>query len=162
LGRAGHIDPPSPSHLERLGLLNGIVQETMRVHSSGMTSSLEAARSSLTPYNIVGLNTRTALKDCSLPTGGGLTGTSPIGILVGTTLGKSSSLSMLLSKSKSILTSDMQQSWVSTACTVAPKFTAPMLMSSIRIAGTTTGRRAHGHSIRSIADRVYVWERTWL
>jgi hypothetical protein len=104
LGRAGHIDPPSPSHLERLGLLNRIVQETMRVHSSGMTSSLEAARSSLTPYNIVGLNTRTALKDCSLPTGGGLTGTSPIDILAGTTPGKSSSLSVFLSNGIFVLT----------------------------------------------------------
>lgn len=104
LGRIGHIDPPSPSQLEKLVFLNGIVQETMRVHSSGMASSLDAARFSLISYNIVGLNTRTALKDCSLPTGGGLTGTSPIGILAGTTLGKSSSFSMLLSRSTFILT----------------------------------------------------------
>ncbi|KAF2821598.1 cytochrome P450 [Ophiobolus disseminans] len=64
----GKSDPPGPSELEGMELLNGIVQETMRVHSS------------------VGLNTRTALKDCALPTGGGPTGKSPIGVLAGTAL----------------------------------------------------------------------------
>jgi hypothetical protein len=35
----------------------------------------------------VGINTRTALKDTSLPTGGGPLGSSPVGILAGTTTG---------------------------------------------------------------------------
>ncbi|KAF2865800.1 cytochrome P450 [Massariosphaeria phaeospora] len=64
----GPSDPPSSSQLEGLEFLNSVVQETMRVHSS------------------VGMNVRSALKDTSLPTGGGLTGTSPVGILAGTSV----------------------------------------------------------------------------
>ncbi|KAF2108102.1 cytochrome P450 [Lophiotrema nucula] len=58
--------PPNPSQLGKMTLLNGVVQETMRLHSS------------------VGMNSRTALKDTTLPTGGGSKGTSPVGILAGT------------------------------------------------------------------------------
>jgi hypothetical protein len=40
------------------------------------------------PKFTVGFNVRTTAKDCSLPSGGGPQGTSPIGVLAGTTVGK--------------------------------------------------------------------------
>lgn len=58
--------PITPAQIHSLKLLNGVVLETMRVHTS------------------VGINVRTALRDTSLPTGGGADGTSPVGILAGT------------------------------------------------------------------------------
>lgn len=59
---------PSPAQLESLDLLNSVVLETMRLHTS------------------VGINIRTALKDTSLPTGGGPAGTAPVGIPAGTSV----------------------------------------------------------------------------
>ncbi|KAJ4288043.1 hypothetical protein N0V90_012059 [Kalmusia sp. IMI 367209] len=58
--------PLTPAQIDSLELLNGVVLETMRIHTS------------------VGINVRTALRDTSLPTGGGSDGTSPVGILAGT------------------------------------------------------------------------------
>ncbi|KAF1974065.1 cytochrome P450, partial [Bimuria novae-zelandiae CBS 107.79] len=60
--------PPGPAQLESMDLLNSVVLETMRLHTS------------------VGVNIRSALKDTSLPTGGGPAGTSPVGIPAGTTV----------------------------------------------------------------------------
>jgi hypothetical protein len=40
------------------------------------------------PLLLVGINTRTALKDTSLPVGGGPTGMSPVGIPAGTAISK--------------------------------------------------------------------------
>lgn len=59
---------PGAAQLESLVLLNSVVLETMRLHTS------------------VGVNTRAALKDTTLPSGGGPAGTSPVGILAGTTV----------------------------------------------------------------------------
>lgn len=59
---------PSPSQLEGLDLLNSVVLETMRQHTS------------------VGINIRSALKDTSLPTGGGPAGTAAVGIPAGTSV----------------------------------------------------------------------------
>ncbi|KAL1603708.1 hypothetical protein SLS60_005298 [Paraconiothyrium brasiliense] len=58
--------PINPAQIESFVFLNRVVLETMRVHTS------------------VGINVRTALRDTSLPTGGGADGTSPVGILAGT------------------------------------------------------------------------------
>lgn len=68
ISRALESRAPGAAQLESLELLNSVVLETMRLHTS------------------VGVNTRTALKDTSLPTGGGPAGTSPVGILAGTTV----------------------------------------------------------------------------
>ncbi|KAF2651293.1 cytochrome P450 [Lophiostoma macrostomum CBS 122681] len=59
-------DPPTPTQLEEMQLLNGVVKETLRIHTS------------------VGINSRTALKDTTLPTGGGPPGKSPVAVLRGT------------------------------------------------------------------------------
>jgi cytochrome P450 len=67
---AGLLDVLSLAQLKNMLFLDSIVQETMRM------------------YSLVGVNSRVALKDYTLLTGGGLNGTSPIGILVGTFLGK--------------------------------------------------------------------------
>jgi cytochrome P450 len=77
-------DVLSPAQLESMKFLDSIVQETMRVHSS------------------VGVNSRVALKDCTLPTGGGPHGTSPIGILAGTFLGKPTRPSLMLVVRKNV------------------------------------------------------------
>lgn len=82
MDRLTSSESPNPSQLEKLEFLNGVVQETMRIHASGM-SSLAADIFALTRHNIVGINTRTALKDTSLPTGSGPTGTSPVAIPAG-------------------------------------------------------------------------------
>jgi hypothetical protein len=94
--RVGPSEPPSSSQLEGLGFLNGVVQETMRVHASGMVTAEDTEDCFTNRCMTVGLNTRTALKDCSLPTGGGPNGTSLVGILAGTAVGKSSSVPGLL------------------------------------------------------------------
>jgi hypothetical protein len=81
-------EPPSPSQLERLLLLNGVVLETMRVYVSGTsTPRAHIFDQSLTRHDTVGINTRTALTDTLLPTGGGPTGTSPITIPAGKAIG---------------------------------------------------------------------------
>lgn len=67
-GMLGAHAPSSASQLDALDFLNSVVLETMRVHTS------------------VGINTRTALKDTSLPTGGGPDGKSSVGVLAGTTI----------------------------------------------------------------------------
>jgi len=36
----GSSDPPSPNQLEGMEFLNGVVQETMRVHASGTAIAL--------------------------------------------------------------------------------------------------------------------------
>jgi cytochrome P450 len=38
--RVGPSDPPSSSQLEGMEFLNGVVQETMRVHASGMADTM--------------------------------------------------------------------------------------------------------------------------
>lgn len=58
--------PLTPAQIDSMTLLDAVVIETMRIHSS------------------VGLNLRTALRDTSLPTGGGPSGTMPVGIPKGT------------------------------------------------------------------------------
>lgn len=68
LSQAVGTSAPSAAALDGLDLLNSVALETMRLHTS------------------VGINVRSALKDTSLPTGGGPAGTSPVGILAGTTV----------------------------------------------------------------------------
>lgn len=68
----------------------------MRLHASGTVAALKGDARLLTGCFTVGVNIRNALKDTTLPTGGGSTGTSPVGIPTGTTLREPSLSSMLL------------------------------------------------------------------
>ena len=83
----GFAPLPTPGQLKQMPLLQNIIKETLRLHPP------------------VGYNIRVAAKDTSLPTGGGLDGTKPVGVLKGTHI----SMSRLLSAACQCLSTTLIQ-----------------------------------------------------
>ena len=77
--------------MKSMALLQNIIKETLRLHAPGKcryqtTNTNSLARTRLIKDS-VGFNIRTALRDTTLPTGGGATGKGRIGVLKGTHVG---------------------------------------------------------------------------
>lgn len=83
----GFAPLPTPGQLKQMPLLQNIIKETLRLHPP------------------VGYNIRVAAKDTSLPTGGGLDGTKPVGVLKGTHI----SMSHLLNPACQCLSATLSQ-----------------------------------------------------